>query len=148
MKTIKVQKDCIVNRRNIAKVKNREIALSVTSVDAINGNENSFINFTLAIDDHQQALEAFGTYLLKEIKQDWFYVDRIEFDVKLEDEELKNINQELKENFSQKDIMCAKVYGDNGKVIATAIAFNLHSGYYVHSVEALENGKIIYKGGI
>lgn len=42
MKTIKVQKDCVVDRRNIAKVKQREIALSVTSIDALNGNESGF----------------------------------------------------------------------------------------------------------
>ena len=68
MKTIKVQKDCIIDRKNIAKVKYREIALSVTSVDALNGNENGFINFTLAIEDYQQCCEFFGTYLMKEKK--------------------------------------------------------------------------------
>ena len=147
MKTIKVQKNCIIDRKNIAKVKNREIALSVTSVEALNGNENGFINFTLAIEDYQECCEFFGTYLLKEKKQDLFYVDRIELDVELTDEELKNINKELKENFSEDDIICAKVY-DNEKIIATAIAFNQHNGYYAHSVEALENGKIIYESGI
>lgn len=144
MKTIKVQNDCIIDKKNIAKVKNREIALSVTSVDALNGNENGFINFTLAIEDCQQSLEAFGTYLLKEKKQDLFYVDSIDLDVVLTDEELKNINKELKENFSRNDIICAKVYDDK-KVIATAIAFNQHNGYYAHSVETLKNGKIIYE---
>lgn len=147
MKTIKVQKNCIIDRKNIAKVKNREIALSVTSVEALNGNENGFINFTLAIEDYQECCEFFGTYLLKEKKQDLFYVDRIELDVELTDEELRNINKELKENFSEDDIICAKVY-DNEEVIATAIAFNQHNGYYAHSVEALENGKIIYESGI
>ena len=147
MKTIKVQKNCVVNRKNIAKVKHREIALSVTSVDAWRGKENGFINFTLAIEDCQQSLEAFGTYLLKETKQDLFYVDRIELDVDLTDGELKDINNELKENFSSDDIICAKVY-DNEKVVATAIVFNQHNGYYAHSVEALENGKIIYDSGI
>ena len=68
MKTIKVQKDCIVDRKNIAKVKQREIALSVTSVDSLNGNENGFINFKLGIDDCQLCYESFGTYLLKEKK--------------------------------------------------------------------------------
>lgn len=147
MKTIKVQKQCLINRKNIAKVKNREIALSVTSVDALNGNETGFINFTLAIEDCQLCYEFFGTYLLKEKKQDLFYVDRIELDVELTDGELKDINNELKENFSHNDIICAKVY-DNEKVIATAIVFNQHNGYYAHSVEALENGRIIYDGGI
>lgn len=147
MKTIKIQKNCIINRKNIAEVKNREIALSVTSVEALNGNENGFINFTLAIEDYQECCEFFGTYLLKEKKQDLFYVDRIELDVELTDEELRNINKELKENFSEDDIICAKVY-DNEEVIATAIAFNQHNGYYAHSVEALENGKIIYESGI
>lgn len=148
MKTIKVQKDCIIDRKNIAKVKNREIALSVTSVDALNGNENGFVNFTLGIDDCQLCYESFGTYLLKEKKQDLFYVDRIEVDIELTDKELKIINQELKEDFSHDDIICAKVYDDHGKVIATAIAFNQHNGYYAHSVEALENGKRIYESGI
>lgn len=147
MKTIKVQKNCIIDRKNIAKVKNREIALSVTSVDALNGNETGFINFTLAIDDCQLCYEFFGTYLIKEKKQDLFYVDRIELDVDLTDEELKKINEELHENFSQDNIICATVY-DNEKIIAIAIAFNQHNGYYAHSVEALENGKIIYDSGI
>ena len=147
MKTIKVKKDCIIDRKNIAKVKNREIALSVTSVDALNGNETGFINFTLAIEDCQLCCEFFGTYLIKDKKQDLFYVDRIELDVELTDGELKDINNELKENFSHNDIICAKVY-DNEKVIATAIAFNQHNGYYAHSVEALQNGKIIYDNGI
>lgn len=147
MKTIKVQKQCLIDRKNIAKVKNREIALSVTSVDALNGNETGFINFTLAIEDCQLFYEFFGTYLLKEKKQDLFYVKKIELDVELTDEELKDINNELKENFSHNDIICAKVY-DNEKVIATAIVFNQHNGYYAHSVEALENGRIIYDGGI
>lgn len=145
MKTIKVKKDCIIDRKNIAKVKSREIALSVTSVDALKENENGFINFTLAIEDCQQSLEAFGTYLLKEKKQDLFYVDRVELDVDLEEEELKSINKELRENFSHGDIICAKVYDDREKVIATAIVFNQYSGYYAHSVEALKNGKIIYE---
>ena len=147
MKTIKVQKDCIIDRKNIAKVKYREIALSVTSVDALKGNENGFINFTLAIEDYQQCCEFFGTYLLKEKKQDLFYVDRIEHNVELTNEELKNINKELEENFFHDDIICAKVY-DNEKVIATAIVFNQHNGEYVHSVEALKNGKIIYENEI
>lgn len=147
MKTIKVQKQCLIDRKNIAKVKNREIALSVTSVDALNENETGFINFTLAIEDCQLCYEFYGTYLLKDKKQDLFYVKKIELDVELTDEELKNINKELKENFSHDDIICAKVY-DNEKVIATAIAFNQHNGYYAHSVEALENGKIIYDSGI
>ena len=64
------------------------------------------------------------------------------------DEELKKINEELHKDFSHDDIICAKVYDDHGKVIATAIAFNQHNGYYAHSVEALENGKIIYEIGI
>lgn len=148
MKTIKVKKDCIIDRKNIAKVKSREIALSVTSVDALKENENGFINFTLAIEDCQQSLEAFGTYLLKEKKQNLFYVDRVELDVDLAEEELKNINKELQEKFSHGDVICAKVYDDHEKVIATAIAFNQHSGYYAHSVEALKNGKIIYESGI
>ena len=148
MKTIKIQKNCIIDRKNIAKVKNREIALSVTSVEALNGNENGFINFTLAIEDCQHCYEFFGTYLLKEKRQDLFYVDRIELDVELTDEELKNINKELKENFLHDDIICAKVYSDNRKVIATAIVFNQRNGYYAHSVEALENGKIMYESGI
>ena len=147
MKTIKVQKDCVVNRKNIAKVKHRKIALSVTSVDPWRGNENGFINFTLAIEDCQQSLEAFGTYLLKETKQDLFYVDRIELDVDLTDEELKKINKELHEEFSHDNIICAKVYDDE-KVVATAIVFNQHNGYYAHAVEALENGKIIYESGV
>lgn len=147
MKTIKVQKQCLIDRKNIAKVKNREIALSVTSVDALKGNENGFINFTLAIEDCQLCCEFFGTYLIKEKKQDLFYVDRIELDVELTDGELKTINEELKENFSSDDIICAKVY-DNEKIIATAIAFNQHNGYYAHSVEALENGRIIYESGV
>lgn len=147
MKTIKVQKDCVVDRKNIAKVKNMEIALSVTSVDALRGKENGFINFTLGIEDCQQSLEAFGTYLLKETKQDLFYVDRIELDVDLTDEELKKINKELHEEFSHDDIICAKVYDDE-KVVATAIVFNQHNGYYAHAVEALENGKIIYESGV
>ena len=147
MKTIKIQKDCIVDRKNIAKVKSREIALSVTAVDALKGNENGFINFTLGIGNYPQCCECFGTYLLKEKNQNLFYVDKIELDVKLTDEELKNINKELKENFSHDDIICAKVYGDE-KVIATSIAFNQYNGYYSHSVEALENGKIIYESGI
>lgn len=83
MKAIKVQKNCIIDRKNIAKVKQREIALSVTSVDALNGNENGFINFTLGIEDCQLYCEFFGTYLLKEKKQDLFYVDKIELDVDL-----------------------------------------------------------------
>ena len=148
MKTIKVQKDCIIDRKNIAKVQSREIALSVTSVDALKGNENGFINFTLGIGNYPQCCECFGTYLLKEKNQDLFYVDNIELDVKLTDEELKNINKELKENFWHDQIICAKVYSNNKKVIATAIAFNQHNGYYSHSVEALENGKIIYESGI
>lgn len=148
MKVIKIQKDCIVDRKNIAKVKQREIALSITSVDALKGNENGFINFTLGIEDCQLCYESFGTYLLKEKKKDLFYVDKIELDVDLKDEELKNINKELKENFLHDDIICAKVYSDNRKVIATAIVFNQHNGYYAHSVEALENGKIIYESGI
>ena len=37
------------------------------------------------------------------------------------------------------------LYDDHEKVIATAIVFNQHSGYYAHSVEALKNGKIIYE---
>lgn len=147
MKTINVQKDCVVDRKNIAKVKNREIALSVTSVDALRGKENGFINFTLGIKDCQLCCEFFGTYLIKDKKQDLFYVDRIELDVELTDEELKSINNELKENFSHDDIICAKVY-DNEKIIAIAIAFNQHNGYYAHSVEALQNGKIIYDNGI
>lgn len=147
MKTIKVQKQCLIDRKNIAKVKNREIALSVTSVDALNENETGFINFTLAIEDCQLCYEFYGTYLLKDKKQDLFYVKKIEFDVELTDGELKDINNELKENFSHNDIICAKVY-DNEKVIATAIVFNQHNGYYAHSVEALENGRIIYDGGI
>ena len=93
MKTIKVQKNCIINRKNIAKVKNREIALSVTSVDALKGNETGFINFTLAIEDCQLCYEFFGTYLIKDKKQDLFYVDRIELDFDLTDEELKKINE-------------------------------------------------------
>ena len=145
MKTIKVQKDCVVDRKNIAKAKQREIALSVTSIDALNGNESGFINFTLGIEGCQLSLEFFGTYLLKEKKQDLFYVDRIELDVDLAEEELKNINKELQEKFSHGDVICAKVYDDREKAIATAIAFNHHSGYYAHSVEALENGKIIYE---
>lgn len=145
MKIIKVQKECVVDRKNIAKAKQREIALSVTSIDALNGNENGFINFTLGIEDCQLSLEFFGTYLLKEKKQDLFYVDRIELDVDLAEEELKSINKELRENFSHGDIICAKVYDDREKVIATAIVFNQHSGYYAHSVEALKNGKIIYE---
>lgn len=145
MKTIKVQKDCVADRRNIAKVKQREIALSVTSIDALNGNESGFINFTLGIEDCQLSLEFFGTCLLKEKKQDLFYVDRIELDVDLAEEELKNINKEFQEKFSHGDVICAKVYDDREKVIATAIAFNQHSGYYAHSVEALKNGKIIYE---
>lgn len=110
MKTIKVQKDCVVDRRNIAKIKQREIALSVTSIDALNGNESGFINFTLGIEDCQLSLEFFGTCLLKEKKQDLFYVDRIELDVDLAEEELKNINKELQEKFSHGDVICAKVY--------------------------------------
>lgn len=147
MKAIKVQKNCIIDRKNIAKVKQREIALSVTSVDALNGNENGFINFTLGIDDCQLCYESFGTYLLKEKKQDLFYVDRIEVDFDLTDEELKKINEELHEDFSHDDIICSKVYDDE-KVVAIAIVFNQHNGYYAHSVEGLENGKIIYESGI
>lgn len=147
MKTINVQKDCVVDRKNIAKVKNMEIALSVTSVDALRGKENGFINFTLGIEDCQLCYEAFGTYLLKETKQDLFCVDRIELDADLTDEELKKINKELHEEFSHDDIICAKVYDDE-KVVATAIVFNQHNGYYAHAVEALENGKIIYESGV
>ncbi len=145
MKTIKVQKDCIIDRKNIAKVKYREIALSVTSVDTLNGNENGFINFTLGIEDCQLCCEFFGTHLMKEKKQDLFYVDRIKLDVDLSKEELKDINKKLQERFLHGDIICAKVYDDDGKVVATAIAYNQHNGYYAHSVEALENGKIIYE---
>ena len=82
---------------------------------------------------------------MKEKKQDLFYVDRIKLDVDLSKEELKNINKKLQERFLHGDIICAKVYDDDGKVVATAIAYNQHNGYYAHSVEALENGKIIYE---
>jgi len=65
---------------------------------------------------------------------------------------IKNIKififEDILKDFSYDDIICAKVYDDHGKVIATAIAFNQHNGYYAHSVEALENGKIIYEIGI
>ena len=49
MKIINVNKMCYINQKNIAKVKDRNIAISVTSLDAVNGIEKGFINLTLAI---------------------------------------------------------------------------------------------------
>lgn len=144
MKIINVKENCIIDRKNIAKVQDREIAVSVTSVKALNGDESGFINFTLGINDAQYCCEYFGTYLFKDKKQDLFYVDRIEFDVKLSEEELKALNEEYKECFKHEDILCVKIY-DNEQLIATAIAFNQHNGYYSHVVEALENGQILYE---
>lgn len=143
MQIINVKQNCIIDRKNIAKVQDREIAVSVTSVKALNGDESGFINFTLGINDTQYCCEYFGTYLFKDKKQDLFYVDRIEFDVKLSEEELKALNEEYKECFENEDILCVKIY-DKEQLIATAIAFNKHNGYYSHCVQALENGTIIY----
>lgn len=144
MQIINVKQNCIIDRKNIAKVQDREIAVSVTSVKALNGDESGFINFTLGINDAQYCCEYFGTYLFKDKKQDLFYVDRIEFDVKLSEEELKALNEEYKECFENEDILCVKIY-DKEQLIATAIAFNQHNGYYSHVVEALENGQILYE---
>lgn len=144
MKIINVKENCIIDRKNIAKVQDREIAVSVTSVKALNGDESGFINFTLGMNNTQYCCEYFGTYLFKDKKQDLFYVDRIEFDVKLSEEELKALNEEYKEVFNHEDILCVKIY-DNEQLIATAIAFNQHNGYYSHVVEALENGQILYE---
>lgn len=144
MKIINVNKMCYINQNNIAKVKERDIAISVTSLDAVNGNENGFINLTLAIDNEDYCCEYWGTYLLKEKDKELFFVSRIEIDVDLTDEELKQINKEFNEDFKNSHITCVKVYDDN-ELIAIGIAFNQHNGYYSHVVEALENGQIIYE---
>ena len=144
MNIIDVNKMCYINQENIAKVKERDIAISVTSLDAVNGNENGFINLTLAIDNEDYCCEYWGTYLLKEKDKELFFVSRIEVDVELSDEELKQINKEFNEDFKNSHITCVKVY-DNNELIAVGIAFNQHNGYYSHVVEALENGQIIYE---
>lgn len=144
MNIINVNKMCYINQENIAKVKERDIAISVTSLDAVNVNENGFINLTLAIDNEDYCCEYWGTYLLKEKDKELFFVSRIEVDVELSDEELKQINKEFNEDFKNSHITCVKVY-DNNELIAVGIAFNQHNGYYSHVVEALENGQIIYE---
>lgn len=144
MQIINVNKMCYINQNNIAKVKERDIAISVTSLDAINGIEKGFINLTLAINNENYCCEYWGTYLLKEKDKELFFVSRIEVDVDLTDEELKQIHKEFDEDFKNSDITCVKVY-DNKELIAVGIAFNQHNGYYSHVVEALENGTIIYE---
>lgn len=144
MQIINVNKMCYINQKNIAKVKDRNVAISVTALDAVNGNENSFINLTLAIDNEDYCCEYWGTYLIKDKNKELFFVSRIEVDVELNDEELKQIHKEFNEDFKNSDITCVKVY-DNNELIAVGIAFNQHNGYYSHVVEALENGQIIYE---
>lgn len=144
MQIINVNKMCYINQNNIAKVKERDIAISVTSLDAINGIEKGFINLTLAIDNGDYCCEYWGTYLLKEKDKELFFVSRIEVDVDSTDEELKQIHKEFNEDFKNSDITCVKVYDEN-ELIAVGIAFNQHNGYYSHVVEALENGTIIYE---
>ena len=144
MQIINVNKMCYINQKNIAKVKDRNVAISVTALDAVNGNENSFINLTLAIDNEDYCCEYWGTYLIKDKNKELFFVSRIEIDVELNDEELKQIHKEFNEDFKNSDITCVKVY-DNNELIAVGIAFNQHNGYYSHVVEAMENGQIIYE---
>lgn len=144
MQIINVNKMCYINQENIAKVKERDIAISVTSLDAVNGIEKGFINLTLGIANENYCCEYWGTYLLKEKDKELFFVSRIEVDVDLTDEELKQIHREFDEDFKNSDITCVKVYDEN-KLIAVGIAFNQHNGYYSHVVEALENGQIIYE---
>lgn len=57
MQIINVNKMCYINQENIAKVKERDIAISVTSLDAVNGNEKGFINLTLGIANENYCCE-------------------------------------------------------------------------------------------
>lgn len=142
--TIKVNKMCYINEEDIAKAKDRDIAVSVTSVDAVNGKEEGFINFTLGIENHQECCEYWGTYLFKEENKEVFFVNRIEVDVDLTDKELDIINENTHWDLDHNDITCVKIYGKKNELIAKAIAYNQHNGCYSHAVEALENGQIVY----
>ena len=144
MKIINVNKLCRIDQTNIAKAKHLDVAVSVTSMDDINGNESGFINFTFGIEPIPFVCEYAGTFLIKEKEEDLYYVDRIEFDIDLTENELKILNKNLEDEYENPDTKCAKIYDKKG-LIATAIVFNQHIGNYSHYIQALKNGDLIYE---
>lgn len=128
-KIIKVNKKCIINTDNIAKCKDREIAVNITCLDEC--EENGFINYTLAIENGQHCCEDFGTKLV--ILSDEQYVGYIVHNV--QDEVIRGFVKKITRDIDA-DYIVSAIYGKYTNLIAIAYCYNAHNGYYGHYVYA------------
>lgn len=121
MKTIEVNKMCKISQENPTPCKhNMEVAVLV---QALNGS----FQFVLGIDDFQQCCEDFGTQLILPNKvKSLNDLQR----VKVKKIEYLEVNE---------DEYSAYIHTTKGPIKATV--YNVHNGYYSHSVYIGENGE-------
>ncbi len=135
---IKVNKNCIINQENIAKSRDRDIAINITCADGV--EDSGFINYTLGIDDYQQCCENFGV-IFDKVSNDT-YVTYIDHNSDSNEELIQKYLLDRVDDISDLYYTYTIVYGINNKIIAIGICFNEHNGYYSHDVYADINGKI------
>lgn len=128
-KIIEVNKKCIINTDNIAKCRDREIAVNITCLDEC--EESGFINYTLAIENGQHCCEDFGTKLV--ILSDEEYIRYIVHNTT--DKAIINFVKEIIKD-SDGDYIVSAIYGRSDNLIAIAYCYNIHNGYYGHYVYA------------
>ena len=143
---IEVNKECVINQDNIAKCRDRDIAVSVTCKDV--AEDNGFINYTLAINDDSQCCEEFGVELI--MFSDETYISYIEHEC--DDDKIYDIAEsKIREEYGnywrldeELGFIASAIYGKNDKLIAVAVCYNMHNGYYSHKVYADINGETHY----
>lgn len=135
---IKVNKNCTINQENIAKSKDRIIAINITCADNI--EDNGFINYTLGINDNKQCCENFGVIFDK--VSDDTYIEYIDHNSDSEDKLIQKYLSDKLGDISDLYYTYSIAYGINNKIIGIGICFNSHNGYYSHKVYADINGEI------
>lgn len=91
----------------------------------------NFQNFVLAIDNHQQCCEFFGTY--NNIAKETAYVESIEIDITLSNEIIDYLYEEFADGLIGMDYFAVKVSIRDGEPIY-GVVFNVHNGYYFHCI--------------
>lgn len=91
----------------------------------------NFQNFVLAIDNHQQCCEFFGT--VSNITKEKAYVESIEVDIALSKKMMDCLYEEFKDRLIGMDYFAVKVSIRDGEPVY-GVVFNAHNGYYSHCV--------------
>lgn len=135
VKIYKINEWCKINTNNPTPSKaDMDIAINI---EPLYGSKN-FQNFVLAIDNHQQCCEWFGT--VNNITKEKAYVESIEVDTRLNKKIIDYLQEyacftyeEFKDKWFGLDYFAVKVNIRDEEPVY-GVVFNAHNGYYSHCI--------------